>query len=78
MALGRHENDRAFLVRVIEKMTQKGFEAVRGLGVLSFVMFRESLLFLISDKDIKTIAGDSPQAEICGEWLYYHGLKNRR
>lgn len=45
VALGRHENDGAILVGAIEKMTQKGFEAVRGLAVLSFVMFRESLLF---------------------------------
>lgn len=78
VTLGWHEDDGAILVGVIEKMTQKGFEAVRGLAVLSFVVFRESLLFLISDKGIKTISGESPQAEICGEWLYYHGLKIRR
>lgn len=73
-----HENDGAICVGVIEKMTQKGFEAVRGLAVLSFVMFREFLLILISYKGIETIAGKSPQAEIYGEWLYYHGVQIRR
>lgn len=78
VALGRHENDGAILVRVIEKIAQKGFEAIRGLAVLSFVTFRESLLFLISNMGFKTISGESPQAEICGEWLYHHGLKIQR
>lgn len=78
MAFVRHENDGAICVGVIEKMTQKGFEAVRGLAVLGFVTFREFLLILISDKGSKTIVGKSPQAEIYGEWLYYHGLQIRR
>lgn len=76
LGLGRHENDGAILLRVIEKITQKGFEGARGLAILRFGTSRESLLFLISDKGLKTICGESPQVEICEEWLYYPGLRN--
>ena len=65
--LGRHENDGAILLGVIEKVTQKGFESACGLAILSFITSRESLLFLISYKGFKTISVELPQAEICGE-----------
>lgn len=65
--LGRHQNDGAILLGVIEKVTQKGFESARSLAILSFVTSRDSLLFLISYKGFKTISGELPQAEICGE-----------
>lgn len=65
--LGRHQNDGAILLGVIKKVTQKGFESARGLAILGFVTSRDSLLFLISYKGFKTISGELPQAEICGE-----------
>lgn len=68
LGLGRHENDGAIFLGVTEKITQKGFEGARGLAILGFVTFRESLVFLISDKGFKTVSGESPQAEIYGEW----------